>query len=221
MENNSANILELIVVIVNYGVGSKVLKIAKQNGISGGAIFYGKGTVKNKLLEFLEIHDIRKEIVLMISDHQTKNTVMEVMDKELHLSKPYHGIAFTIPISGLYGTRRFADIEEAREGGKMNYMYQSIYAIVDKGNGETVMDAATAAGAKGGTIINARGSGIHETSKLFHMDIEPEKEIVLILSENDLTDSIVASIREKLEIDKPGNGIIFTQNVAKTYGVIK
>lgn len=77
------------------------------------------------------------------------------------------------------------------------------------------------AGSKGGTIINARGSGIHETSKIFSMAIEPEKEIVLILSEEESTEGIVASIRKKLKIDEPGNGIIFIQEVSKTYGLYK
>jgi nitrogen regulatory protein PII len=51
------------------------------------------------------------------------------------------------------------------------------------------------------------------------MDIEPEKEIVIILSKEDITEAIVTSIREKLEIDKPGNGIIFIQNINKAYGI--
>lgn len=56
------------------------------------------------------------------------------------------------------------------------------------------MEAAASAGARGGTIINARGSGIHETNRLFSMQIEPEKEMVVILSENDLVDPIISSI---------------------------
>ena len=40
------------------------------------------------------------------------------------------------------------------------------------------------------------------------MDVEPEKEIVMIVSKEDITQGIVRSIREKLEIDKPGHGII-------------
>ncbi len=81
--------------------------------------------------------------------------------------------------------------------------------------------AATAAGSKGGTVINARGSGIHETSRLFFMDIEPEKEIVLIISDKKSADAIVSSIREKMEIDKPGKGIIFIQDVSMIYGLAK
>ncbi len=51
------------------------------------------------------------------------------------------------------------------------------------------------------------------------MDIEPEKEIVTIISKKDVTEAIVEAIREKLEIEKPGNGIIFIQDINKTYGV--
>ena len=91
----------------------------------------------------------------------------------------------------------------------------------DKGKAEDVIDAATAAGSKGGTIINGRGSGIHETSRLFFMDIEPEKEIVLILSEKKNSEAIVSSIREKMEIEKPGKGIIFVQEVSRVYGLAK
>ena len=83
------------------------------------------------------------------------------------------------------------------------------------------MDAAKAAGSKGGTILNGRGSGVHETVKLFHMEIEPEKEIVLILSVKEAVENIVESIRKSLEIDKPGNGIIFIQEVSRAYGVYR
>ena len=100
-------------------------------------------------------------------------------------------------------------------------MYHLLNVIVDKGKAEDVIDAATSAGSKGGTIINARGSGIHETSKLFAMEIEPEREIVMILSEYGNTDAIVASIRENLKIDAPGKGIIYIQDVNKTYGIYK
>jgi nitrogen regulatory protein PII len=51
------------------------------------------------------------------------------------------------------------------------------------------------------------------------MEIEPEKEMVMILSKKDITDAIVSSIRKKLEIDVPGNGIIFVQNVVQSYGI--
>ena len=98
-------------------------------------------------------------------------------------------------------------------------MYEAIFVIVDRGNAETVVSAAEAAGAKGGTIMNARGSGIHEYSRLFAMDIEPEKEVVMLILETEKTETVVNAIQDATEMSKPGNGIIFTIGVNKTYGL--
>jgi len=210
---------ELICVIVNFGLGSKVLKIAKKAGVTGGTICLGKGTIKNRILEFLEINDSRKEIVLSIADKTTAYQALEILNKELALHKPNHGIAFTFSVANLLESKSCPDQNHREKRGEENTMYQAIFTIVDRGNAVNVIDAANKGGARGGTIINARGSGIHETHTLFSMAIEPEKEMVLIISKSDLTDSIVSSIREHVHIDEPGKGIIFILDVNKTYGL--
>lgn len=211
--------LMLFCVIVNFGSGSGVLKIAKQNGVSGGTILLGRGTVKSRLLEILDLTDIRKEIVLMIAEESVGYAALEKVDSHYHFDKPYHGIAFTMPVHCVLGASKCTAKKNAESCGVDTAMYQSIFIIVNKGKGEEVMDVATGAGARGGTILNARGSGIHETSKLFQMEIEPEKEVVLILSGAETTDHIVSALREKLQIDKPENGILFVQNISKAYGL--
>lgn len=220
MQNNSdIKEFELLCAIVNSGLGSKVMKLAKQNGIQGGTIFLGKGTVNNPILEFLELSDVRKEIVIMLGEKTIANNALEAINDKFNLSKPNHGIAFTSPVIGILGTTSLNCKGVNEKRGAENTMYNSIYVVVDKGKAEDVVDVAKKVGARGGTIINARGSGIHETSKLFSMDIEPEKEIVLILTEENLTDSITSTVRKQLEIDKPGNGIIFVQSVNKAFGL--
>lgn len=210
---------ELVCIIVNFGLGSKVMQTAKKFGISGGTVLIGKGTIKNSLLEFFALANIRKEIVLMVADKKTALQALEQLDKKFKFSKPNHGIAFTLSVGHVLGARSCkSDSMKEGRGAEIN-MHHVITVIVEKGNAEHVIDAATAAGAKGGTIINARGSGIHETSKVFNMDIEPEKEIVIILSKKEKSDDIVSAIRAKLKIDEPGNGIIYIQEVNKTFGL--
>ncbi len=221
MSNSEIKDVVKICVVVNFGLGSKVLHAAKKYGVSGGTVLLGKGTVDNRILNFLGLSDIRKEIVLMVTDKKTANQALEKLDELFKFNKPNHGIAFTTSVCSLIGTRRFKSDNLNEERGAEKGMYHAITVIVDKGSAEDVIDAATKAGSKGGTIINARGSGIHETSKLFAMEIEPEKEVVLILSEKDMTEAIVSSIRQQLEIDKPGNGILYIQDVNKTYGIYK
>jgi nitrogen regulatory protein PII len=52
------------------------------------------------------------------------------------------------------------------------------------------------------------------------MEIEPEKDIVLIIVKEELTEAVVNSIRDKLDIEKEGAGIIFVQEVDQAYGLI-
>ena len=91
--------------------------------------------------------------------------------------------------------------------------------IVEKGLAEDVISAATETGARGGTIINARGSGMHDTDVLFAMPIEPEKEMVLVLTKKDITEAVAKAIREALHIDDPGNGVLFIVGVNEAHGL--
>ncbi|AGA68440.1 nitrogen regulatory protein PII [Desulfitobacterium dichloroeliminans LMG P-21439] len=209
---------ELISLVVNHGVGTKVLKFAKQHGISGGTICLGRGTVNNPILKLLDLTDIRKEIVMMIGEKKAAENALAALNEKLALHKPNHGIAFISSVRGFVGHHHSYRHEDESRGAE-NPMYNAIYTVVDRGMAEDVMEAATKAGSRGGTIINARGSGIHETNTLFSMAIEPEKEIVMILAESSTTEAIITAIRQELHIDNPGHGIIFVLDVNRTYGL--
>ena len=58
-------------------------------------------------------------------------------------------------------------------------------------------------------------------STLFSMTVEPEKEIVLILSEKEKTEAIVESIKNDIQLEKPGNGILFILDTVSTHGIFK
>ena len=216
LENKNFN---LICVIVNFGLGSDVLKLSKQHGVTGGTIFLGKGTVKSAILELLELSESRKEIVLMAAEAAIEDTVLEELNKKLKFSKPNHGIAFTTSIKSILGITSCGCKIDNESGGAENPMYNLIMAIVERGKAEAAVEAARDAGARGGTIIHARGSGIHETSKIFSIEIEPEKEIALIITESTLSDKIASSISDRLNINEPGNGVIFIQSINKVYGL--
>ena len=207
---------ELLTVVVRYGSGSKVLKLAKSTGVKGGTIFLGRGTVEDRILTILGIHDIRKEIVLMVTDSETSLRCMPYIEEKMKLKIKKHGIAFSTPVNYFCGSVNKEKLKNKSEGISM---YNCIYVIVDKGRSSEVVDAANKAGSKGCTIINARGSGIHETSKVFSIEIEPQKEIIMILAELEITDQIIESIKKDLELEKPGNGILFVQKVNNTYGM--
>lgn len=218
MNSNVENIIS-IYVIVNRGIGSKVLHFARKHGLPGGTVLLGRGTIKNHLLQALAINDVRKEIVFLVTEESIGLTFLESLNAEFKLYKSNHGIAFIMNVDFVCGTKCLSCSNFKKVGCEEIAMYQSVYIIVDRGKGESAVEAATRAGARGATIICARGSGTHETNKLFNMEIEPEKEIVLIVIKCEITEQVVASVRDALDINKPGNGIIFVQNVRQVYGM--
>ena len=209
---------DIICCVVNFGESSKVAKFARKYGIKYGTVSIGRGTVRSRILEFLKINEIRKEIVIMIAETEHSSETLKSLSNDMAFEKPYHGIAFSYSIS------EFIDgsdetCENTKNNGVKDKMYKVIYVVVDKGRAEDVIDAANKAGARGGTIVNAKGSGIHETQKLFSIEIEPEKEKVFIIAKKELKDDIVKSIRTELKIDEPGNGIIFVLDINEAYGL--
>jgi len=98
-------------------------------------------------------------------------------------------------------------------------LYDVIVTIVNKGYSEKVIEASKKAGAEGGTILNGRGTGIHEQAKLFSIQIEPEKEIVLTLIDREKTDDVLKAIMVEGELEKPGKGIAFVLEVERTIGI--
>lgn len=210
---------EILFVIVNFGAGSKVIKSMKNHGLKGGTAFLGKGTIKNHLLELLDLNDVRKEIIFSVAESGVVQEAATELSKEFAFHKRNHGIAFTMPVSKFLGARNCSYVEKNERRGVDEAMYHAIFVVVERGQAEFVIEAAEAAGSKGGTIIHGRGSGAHETQKVFNIEIEPEKEIVMILAEDALTTKIVEKIREDLNIDAPGKGILFVMDVTKTYGL--
>ncbi|MGI5077744.1 P-II family nitrogen regulator [Treponema maltophilum] len=85
-----------------------------------------------------------------------------------------------------------------------------ICVIVKSGYGEAVMQAARKAGAPGGTIIDARGTGTEQDMNFFGIQIVPEKEAVLIVAETKTADAITEAVKKLPHFGKPDSGILCT-----------
>ena len=97
--------------------------------------------------------------------------------------------------------------------------HEVIFCIVNAGFSDEVMDAAREFGAKGGTVIRARGTANMEAEKLFNIAIQPEKEIVMILIESKLKNDILHALYKAVGLNTPGQGIAFTMPVESVVGL--
>ena len=103
---------------------------------------------------------------------------------------------------------------------KDNAQYELILTIVNRGFSDAVMDAAKAAGARGGTVLLARGTSSDER-KFFGMTIQPEKEVVMILAPTDKKRDIMLAIGTGAGLTSEGRGISFSLPVDDIVGIVR
>ncbi len=101
----------------------------------------------------------------------------------------------------------------------MAYQHEAIFCIVNSGYSEAVMDAAKKLGATGGTVINARGTASKEAETFFHITVQPEKEIVMILVPKKIKDDVLNALYTDVGLDTAGQGIAFSVPVESVVGL--
>ncbi len=103
----------------------------------------------------------------------------------------------------------------------MDTKYELVICIVNKGFNEQVMITAKSCGAKGGTVLNARGTAKEDIAKRFDYIVTPEKEIVLLVVPFEIKDQLLHALYKDIGLHTPGQGIVFTVPVDETAGIGK
>ena len=99
------------------------------------------------------------------------------------------------------------------------FNHEVIFCIVNAGFSDAVMDAAREFGAKGGTVLHARGTANPEAEKLFNITVHPEKEIVVIIVKSEQNDPRLKHLSQKVGLKTPGYGIAFSMPVTDVVGI--
>ena len=101
----------------------------------------------------------------------------------------------------------------------MEFKHEAIFCIVNSGYSDVVMDTAKKLGARGGTVINARGTASKEAESFFHITIQPEKEIVMSVVPAAIKDNVLHALYKEVGLDSAGQGIAFTVPVDGVVGI--
>ncbi len=97
--------------------------------------------------------------------------------------------------------------------------YEVILCIVNAGFSELVMDAAREVGARGGTVMHAKGTANKEAEQFFNISIQPDKEVVMILVPKEIKDDVLHAIYKNAGLKSEGSGIAFSMPVNKVVGL--
>ena len=99
--------------------------------------------------------------------------------------------------------------------------HEVIFAIVDSGYADEVMDVARELGVRGGTILNARGVVKEEAAAFFGITLHADKEILMTVVDKDIRDSVLNAIYKKLDMARKARGIAFALPVSDVAGLVQ
>ena len=99
--------------------------------------------------------------------------------------------------------------------------HEVIFAIVNAGYAEEAMQLARENGARGGTILNARGVAREKEAAFFGITIHAEKEILMMVVEKDIRDNVLNALYKQMGMQKKAQGIVFSLPVSDVAGLVQ
>lgn len=96
-----------------------------------------------------------------------------------------------------------------------------ITCIVQRGEADKVVKKSLLEGAQGATVYYGRGTGVRQKIGIFGSLIQPEKEVVLIVTPSDITDQVFNACIEAGKLDLPGRGFAFVQKIDRAVGFLE
>lgn len=97
--------------------------------------------------------------------------------------------------------------------------YEAIVVIVERGKADGVVKKAAEAGAGGATIAYGRGSGEHVLSFFRSLQIEPAKEVIMIIAHESECQKIFDVVVEAAKVREKGKGIAFRIPITNLTGI--
>lgn len=97
--------------------------------------------------------------------------------------------------------------------------HEVIFAIVNAGYAEDAMSVAREVGARGGTIISGRGVAREDEATFFGITIHAEKELLMIVVEKEIRDSVLHALYKQMDMKQKAQGIVFSLPVSDAAGL--
>lgn len=97
--------------------------------------------------------------------------------------------------------------------------HEVILAIVNSGYADQVMEVARKKGVRGGTILNARGVVKEDAAAFFGITLHADKEVLMMVVEKAIRDSVLNAIYEAMDMSKKAKGIAFALPVSDVAGL--
>ena len=217
---------QLLALITTLKSAEKAAERFKKKNIPILYRFNAEGTAPSEMLDLLGLGISDKCMLVTVMLKPYAEYTLKKLRSELGLGEVNSGIAFTMPLTGA-NKLLLSMITKTQEPllkpsrKDFNIMgdsnYSLIVSVVKRGFSSDVMDAARAAGARGGTVIHSRDVGNEDVSRLWGLTSQ-ETEIVLIIADAEDKVKLMKAISEKCGVQTEANGIIMSLPIDAVMG---
>lgn len=182
--------MKLIVSFVERGKGVAMQRLYDKQQIFLHLQCAGRGTATSEIMDILGLGSSEKDVVLSLATATSAQRLLYDLDNDLRGSTGTSGIVFSLPLSSLNNlTAALVDFNANQtkkgNGGKppMEHSRENTLILVAcrRGHTDAVMATAKAHGARGGTVIKGRLSGLEDLEQAYDLELMAEREIVAIV----------------------------------------
>lgn len=217
--------LYLMTTIVDRKAVNKYLDLYQENDLNVMYLTLGYGTATSEILDYLGLDSKEKAVSFSVLEESSWDNIKIQLQKKLKIDAPGEGIAFTIPLSSVGGKKALQfllesqDYKKEEESTLKNTVHDLIIVIAEQGYTNMIMDAARAAGAYGGTVVHAKGTGMQAAEKFMGVSLAAEKEMVFIVTKTEQKNAIMQAIMKEAGLDSKAKSIVFSLPVTDTAGL--
>ena len=203
--------LYYIIAVTDSDRGEAMNALFRETGLPMILSAPGRGTAKNEHLAVYGLDETPKTVTTSVASAQEAAQLVKAAKRKLFLDIPGNGILLTVPLKSVAGGRTLAYLtNDLKTGGTphMEFNHELIVVILNEGYADLVMDAARAAGAGGGTVLHAKGTGSKRGEKFFGVSLADEKDVVYIVARSEEKAAIMKAIKENAGPGTPAELVI-------------
>lgn len=217
--------LSLMITISERSARKRFRALYDELGLGVGFSVHAHGTATSKALDSFGLERSDKTVLHTVVTDDIFPAVKKALERRFLIDMPGSGVVFLVPLSSMGGKKQLRfllDRQEFRKGEESelkNTDQELIVIIANRGYTEAIMDAARAAGAGGGTVIHAKGTGMAGSEKFFGFVLAEEKEMIYIVVPTAKKDAVMRSVMDTSGMDGKAQAICFSLPVTATAGM--
>ena len=216
-------ILDLVAAIVDRDKAKYMADVFESHKLPLVLAMLGRGTASSEVLDLYGLEAKEKALLMTVAGADMTKQLIRAAKRKLFIDVPGNDIMLAIPIKSVGGGKTLAFLSggAAPDGAapEMKFDYELIMAVINEGHTDPVMDAARSAGAAGGTVLHAKGTGGALSQKFLGVSLADEKEVVLIVSKAGEKAAIMKAIADSCGVGTPSGAISFSLPISSVAGL--